>query len=340
VTTALAFAALALVGLMVVFLTVLVSRRAQLARRARSQARLEEEVRPLALALVDGRTGDAEWELSRPGGEAIAAVLARYSRLLTGDSRARIASFFEVRGLVARTSRDAVGARSAWRRARAARLLGEMASRHAIPALIECLEDRDRSVRAATARSLAQLRAVEAAAPLVQALVDHRLPHLVAANALLDIGSSILPGIEPLLESSDADARTAALELIAHLGDASHGPAVTGCLDDPSAEVRARACRALGRVGAGPAAETLREALADPEPSVRAAAAVALGDLGDRGAVEALVVQAQGDEFAPARAAARAVGRMAPQRVSELGRLGPAAPHLAETADRIALGML
>jgi len=104
--------------------------------------------------------------------------------------------------------------------------------------------------------------------------------------------------------------------------------------------VRARACRALGRVGAGPAAEALREALADPQPSVRAAAAVALGDLGDRGAVEALVVQAQGDEFAPARAAARAVGRLAPQIARELGERDAAAPHLAETADRLALGML
>lgn len=339
-TTALSITVVVLLGVMVAFLVLLIARRVQLARRERRRAELEGEVRPLALELVDGRTDGAGWDLGHREGEAIAAVLARYSRLLTGDSRARIALFFEGRGLVARTGRDAVGSRRAWRRARAARLLGEMGSPQATPALLECLDDGDRSVRAAAARSLARLGAVEAAEQLVQALVDHRLPHLVAASALLDLGAPIVPRIGALVDSESPEVRAAALELVAQLGSAAEAPAVSAHLDDPSSEVRARACRALGRVGAEDAAAGLRRALSDSVPSVRAAAAVALGDIGDRRAVDALVEQARTDEFAPARYAARAVARIAPQRAGELGSPDAPPPHLAETADRLALGML
>jgi hypothetical protein len=130
----------------------LAARRVTVARSERRRLVAEERLRPVALSLVDGGT-DGLPSLTGEQAHVLAAVLARYARQLKGDALANIALYFERRGGVEREL-EALSSRRAWRRANAAHSLGGMASRRAVPALIDALSDRDRDVAAAAARSL------------------------------------------------------------------------------------------------------------------------------------------------------------------------------------------
>lgn len=322
-----AAAALAALGLLLVAL--LAVRRLHLARRERAERHAEERVRPLALALVDGAEPEAR-PLAPLEEAALAALLARYSRWLTGSSRRHIAAFSERTGAVERRLRE-LGARPAWRRATAAFALGDMASPAAVAPLLAVLErDVAREVRSAAARSLGLLGAVEAVEPLVVALAARRVPRAVAAQALLAIGTDALPPLRELGRRPDPEVRAWAVELVGLLGSAADGPDLAERLADTSAEVRAKAARALGRLGASVEAQAVCRLLDDRIPFVRAAAAGALGAIGDRATTEPLLRVAREDVYEPAHAAARALARIDPAAVRAAAGDGP---HLAEAAD-------
>lgn len=322
-------------------IAVVVVRRIRMAVTGRRDARLEREVAPLALALVDGETpavdpATGEGAISsRAKAEALAGVLERYAQVLNGDAHARIAAFFQDSGAV--TAAEAhLRSRRAWNRARAAKSLGDMGARSATPALIEALDDGDADVRTTAARTLGKLGSPDAVEPLVRALASGTLPRAVAGLALHEIGSDAVPALLGLLDSDDESVRSVAVELIGRLGCAGEGERLLACLDDPSAEVRARSCRALGRLGSGDAVKRLAENLDARMPFLRAAAASGLGRMGDPGALDDLIVNARTDTFTSAHAAARAVAQIAPALVREEADRPGAGPHLAEEADRIA----
>ncbi len=338
-TAVLPAVALGLGATTLALLVLLVARRAQLARRERRQSELEETVVPLALELVSGDlTEERARELSQAEGEALATVLQRYARVLDGDDRRRIAGFFERAGVVRRQV-ELLGSRVVWRRALAAYVLGDVGSREAIPALIAALRDRAADVRAAATRSLGKLDAAEAVEPILRLMATREVPASAGSLALLEIGPPALSGILRVIADGNESERVAALELLIELGDASHARILAHCLGDPSADVRSRAARGLGRLGAQEATLELRRALEDRSPRVRAEAAVALGAIRDADSLEALLRQAAEDTFSPARCAARAAGEIAPQRVISAGRAEDAPPHVAEAADRLALGL-
>ena len=332
-------ACLALAG--VPLIAVVVLRRIRMGITGRREARLEREVAPLALALVDGEEPVIDPESgegaigSRAKAEALAGVLERYAQVLNGDAHARIAAFFANSGAVT-AAEEQLRSRRAWKRARAAKALGDMGARSAAPKLIEALDDRDAGVRATAARTLGKLASSEAVEPLVRALASGTLPRAVAGLALHEIGSDAVPGLLGLLESDDESVRATAVELIGRLGCASEGDRLLACLDDPSAEVRARSCRALGRLGSGDAVARLADNLDARMPFLRAAAASGLGRMGDSLALDDLVANARTDTFASAHAAARAVALIAPGRAREEADKAGAGPHLTEEADRIA----
>ena len=327
-TAVLVLAATALAAVGVLLVAALALRRLALARSEARARGAEERVRPLALLLVEGEEPDAA-RLDRTEEAALAALLARYARWLSGDARRHVAAFFERTGAVDRTVGE-LGARAAWRRASAAFALGDMASAGAVAPLRRALDDADRDVRAAAARSLGRLGAVEAVEEIVVALASKRVPRAVAAQALLAIGDAALPSLRALAQRPDADVRTWAVELVGLLGSAADGPALAERLDDASAEVRARAARAVGRVGARAEAEAVRRLLDDRIPFVRVAAAHALADIGDVDASADLLRLARDDAFEPAHAAARALARLDPQAVR---RAAGERDHLAEAAD-------
>jgi HEAT repeat protein len=325
--------ALALACASVLFLAVLVARRLWLARGERLRAEAEARVQPLALELVEGERPEID-SLRDRDAHALALVLARYARQLRGGPRERIARFFEGRELVAREL-DWLRCRRPWRRALAARLLGDMCSERAAPALVAALQDGSRDVRMAAARSLGALGAVEAVDALVRALADGRLPRAAAGHALLAVGTGSLPQLRELAGDDDREVRASAVELIGLLGDASDAKLLMHTLHDASADVRAKAATALGRLGAEAGAAEVRTTLEDRIGFVRAAAAEALGAIGDRGAATALSFACHSDDFDEACAAAVALARVAPEVVQAVEvTAGPhGSPHLAEAAD-------
>jgi len=326
-------------GLLTVpYVLLLVGRRLVLAHRETRLEKLEKRATPRALAIVEGSEDPSDLQLPRPELEALATVLGRYSRLLDGDSKDAIVSFFERRGLVDRQLRD-LRSRRVWRRARAAFLLGDIGSLAAVPDLIAALEDEDGEVRAAAARSLGRLHAQSAVGPLVDSVASGRLPSSIGGAALLGVGSRAVDEIAAMARTRDVAVRRLAVELVAQIGEPRHAPLLLHALADPVPDVRAKACRAAGRIGSSTVIDRVVGMLEDSSGSVRAAAAAALGAAGDKRAGEPLLYLARWDEFSPARAAARALGQVDPQVVIDNATEPGAGPHLIEESDRIAAGV-
>ena len=144
-------------------------------------------------------------------------------------------------------------------RAAAARVLGEMKDRRAVPPLIAALRDGDAEVRAAVIEALAELKDPRAVEPLISALKDENGE--VQGDATLALGEFNDPrGVRALIEVMNA----------------------------PNQEDHSAAASALGRVGAS-AVEPLIQALNSPDHLARMHAAEALGWVEDSRAVDALI---------------------------------------------------
>jgi HEAT repeat protein len=331
VLEALGIAVLGLTALSGLFLVALVLRRSSLAREERHRAGLEERVRPLALALVDGEDVDLP-PLATEERAMLAEAIGRLSRNLTGEARARIGAYFGGTSAYA-VELEALRDRRAWRRATAAYRLGDMACPEGAAAVLPLLEDRDVDVRAAAARSLGRLGAADAAEPLVRSLVEGTVPRALAFRAVLDLGPAGLPALRELARADDPEERAAAVELLGWLGDAADDAIVIEAVGDPSAEVRAKAAAALGRLASEDGADALTRALDDRIYFVRLHAARALGQVGEQAAVPRLLRQAREDRFEAARAAAQAVARVDSEALLEAADAPDAGPHLHEAAD-------
>lgn len=316
----------------VLTIVVLVVRRVWVARAERDRRIREDRMRPVALALLDGELEEGLETLDPTDLEALATLLLRYGRALAGGARERIAAFCESEGLIDREV-AALHDRRAWRRAKAAFALGDMASRRAGPALLRALSDGERDVRTAAARSLGRLGIEGAAGPLTQALAERAVPVAVVGQALLSLGVGAAPRLRTLLTHESSDMRAAATELLGLAGDAGDAEAVAELVVDPAAEVRAQACRALARLGAEDAVAELKRALSDRIPFVRTQAARALGAAGDAGATPLLVEQARDDAYEPAHAAAQALTAAAPDALMRASAAPDASSHLREAAD-------
>ena len=323
--------ALALSASSLVMLGVLILRRSRLARQERRRQDMEEGLKGIAMELLHA---DAEppSELREDEREVLADLLGRYARALRGPTHDRIVEYFEREGTVARELAVMAGARTGWRRATAAFRLGDIGPPSAAPALAAALDDPDRDVRIAAARSLGRLRAPETTPALLAAAVDRRLPPALVRWALLQIGAPALPRLLPGLTAESERLRAGAVQLIGLLGGPAEAAGVEARLRDTSAMVRAQAARALGRLGGRRNLPALRQATWDRIPMVREAAAEALGQLRDRESVPLLAIRAVGDEFDVARACARAVAAIDPAQAAQRGAQ-TGSVHLLEAAD-------
>ena len=330
-TSALTLTTIVFVGVALALLVFLTIRRIVLDRRGRRYAAAVRRLRPIAILLVEGENGERP-VLSAGDQAVLAEVLGRYSRQLTGGAGIRVAEYFRGSDALAGSLRE-LGSRRMWRRATAAYRLGDMGCEEAAPALLAALDDKHRTVRAAAARSLGRLKVVEAAKPLVEALVSGRVPNGVAGEALVELGPGAVPELRAIAEHPDDRLRATAIALIGLVGDSADSPLAVRCLGNPSAEVRAAAADTLTRIGGPPAEDALRSTLDDRIPFVRASAAVALGVIGSRSAVPRLLEMARSDAFRPARAAAQAVARISPKTLAAAAEEPEAGPHLHQAAD-------
>jgi HEAT repeats len=325
-------AALALTGCSILMLAVLVTRRWELARRARRRQGVENRLRPVALELLHAGT-EPPAGLSVADKEALADLLGRYARTVRGPTHDHIVGYFARQGTLERELAVLAGARRGWRRATAAFRLGDIGSADAAPGLIGALGDEDRAVRIAAARSLGRLRVADAGAALVAAGAENRAPAGLVRWALLQVGPPVLPELRTLLSSPSDRERAAALQLIGLLGGPSDAREAEARLRDSSALVRAQAARALGRLGGERNLTALLDALEDRIPSVRAAAATSLGYLRDPRALDALIEHASGDPvFEVARESARAAVRVDPAATAPRAR-STGSEHLREAVE-------
>ena len=320
---------------------VLVGRRLRLGRVERRRAALEQQLRPVALELVDGE----EPELGRLSAEearALAAILGRYARKLRGEPRDRIAQFFEERGAVQRELERLACPASA-KRATAAFALGDMGAETSIAPLIAALDDRVRDVRSAAARSLGMLEAEAAVPRLVRSLAGSEVPRAIAGGALLAMGAKAAPGLRMLLRraggarsartrsscSASPATRATRTRWTRRCTRTTRSPPASGASTRRCGRRRRARSGGSGRAGPRRGCGTRSN---DPAPFVRTAAAHALGRIGDRDAFDALVRQAAEDDYDPAQAAAQALAAIDPLRAMRLGGGEGASAHLAEAA--------
>jgi HEAT repeat protein len=326
---------LVFLALAVLLLVALAARRLVLGRRERRDRETEQRLRPLVIALVEGESVEAG-SLSAADQAAVAEIVGRYSRKLSGDADARIGAYFRDSAAL-RTALRELSARRMWRRATAAYRLGDMACREVAPALLAALDDPSREVRAAGARSLGRLGVVAAALPIVEALVQRRVPNGVAGQALLELGPDARVELSRIASHEDPSVRATAITLLGLVGDSGEAPLALSALSDPSADVRRAAAEALRRIGTFTDEPALRAALDDRMHFVRAEAAATLGVIEAPQAVPRLVEIARTDRFRPARAAARAVARIDPKLLAAAAADPDAGPHLHEAADLLAV---
>ena len=319
-------ASLALTALIVVFSSALYVRRLRSLRRRRDAGAALRLVEPIAIDLLDG---DTPGEVAAEHEAALAESLSRLAPIVTGETRDLIGRHFESTGAVERACRRLADPCAHVRAATAAQL-GDMCSNRAELPLLQALNDADRDVRLAAARSLGRLRA--AANPLLVSLVRRAVPGAVATGALLSIGAAALPGVRALLHHAHPRARADAVELLGLLGNPADSLLLQQRLDDDVAAVRSRACQALTRLGALDAKDAVEVALADPDQRVRMAAAEALGQLGDRDSSVRLIHVAQTDLPDVARMAAEALVRVAPGLAGRTAAGSNASPQLRRAA--------
>jgi phycocyanobilin lyase alpha subunit len=160
-------------------------------------------------------------------------------------------------------------------RRNAARALGKLGDRQAVPSLIKCLESSDFYVREAAAQSLEMLRSPVAASSLtsllsggVQAAVQvPGRPHLIepyeaVLEALGAIGAiEAIPLIEPFVEHPVPRVQCAAARAMYQLTlDPSYGDRLVLVLDSSNVQLRRVALSDLGAIGYIAAADAIAQA--------------------------------------------------------------------------------
>ena len=160
----------------------------------------------------------------------------------------------------------------------AARALGKLGDKQALPALTHCLECADYYVREAAAQALEMLGDRDSIPPLMQLLNDGvaaavRVPgksHLVQPydSVIEALGTlkavEAIPLIAPFLEHSVARVQYAAARAMYQLtGESVYGERLVTALNGDNLQLRRSALMDLGAIGYLPAAQAISETLAE-----------------------------------------------------------------------------
>lgn len=163
-------------------------------------------------------------------------------------------------------------------RRNAARALGKLNDRRAVPPLIQCLGCSDFYVREAAAQSLGALGDRAAAEPLLHLLAGGveaaqpipGCPHLAqpydaVIEALGALGATeAVPYLQPFLEHPTAIVQYATARALYQLtGEAQYGERLVTALSGSTLQLRRAALADLGAIGYLPAAEAIAETLAE-----------------------------------------------------------------------------
>lgn len=300
--------------------------------RERRDAARRAALTPFVYALLDGE------DAGEPLAEAPAVlddVVLHLLPSLRGRDRQVLQEVLVARGVVDRAADD-LGARAAWRRGRAAMLLGAAGSTRHTHDLITLLADRSPDVRSAAARAIGKAGDVMAVPHLLESLTAARpLPSGIVGMALLDLGTHAIAALRTALEPGPAPARALAARLLGHHGDVPSTPALIALLDDADAavEVRRAAAEALGRIGAPQAGTALsRVTVLAPDRALRRASAEALGRIGDPAGASALVAGMTAADLDVRTACADALAAIGPEGLARLERVAALRGPVADAA--------
>ena len=195
-------------------------------------------------------------------------------------------------------------------RAMAARGLGELGDREAVPPLLGALSDWKVDVKAQAAEALGKIGDERAVQPLVEAAKDdNEKLRSGAQSGLRHLGE---PAVEPLvglLGDGDRNVRRRAASSLSALGEIALEP-LRGVLQEGSANERGAAVEALGILGDPRALGALVAHLEDQDGDVRIGAIDALAELGEADAIEPLLAALSDPEGPARRKAAQALERM------------------------------
>jgi hypothetical protein len=218
--------------------------------------------------------------------------------------------------------------RAPWRRALAARTLGQAGAEEAVPALIEHLSDHSRYVREAAVRALGRIGDERALPPLSELFLHPgRAGAGIIYEALLALGEAAVPVFRGGLSSPLEFVRLTSCFGIAAAVEPDEARAeLEGMLADPAGEVRAAACETLGRIPGATAPEALEQATRDEVPSVRRAAVSALAAYDDPRSLPFLLAALDDPD--------RDVALRAGESLVRLGRLPNAGGYARAAIDR------
>lgn len=232
--------------------------------------------------------------------------------------RARLVGWLESQGQIDRWIRQ-LTARSHWRRARAAELLGIVRAERSVAPLVAALQDPVFDVRMRAAKALGALGGSRARAALVGALADeNRWSTIRISDLLAEMGPDVVHDLIAAYPRMTRGGRLATLDVIAHVGDDKATPFLVALLEELDRDIRSRAASALGRIGDGRARTALAETLQDCEWPVRAMCAKALGRLGTRAEIPALRAAMRDPEWWVRANAAESLGRLGTEGRDEL----------------------
>jgi len=194
--------------------------------------------------------------------------------------------------------------------------------RHAVPHLVQALQDEKEWVPWAAYEALGAIGDPQAIPPLIQALQDENAwVRSAACEALGAIGDpQAIPPLIQALQDERGWVREAACKALGAIGDPQAIPPLIQALQDEGYEVRRAACEALGEIGDPQAIPPLIQALQNEKVFlVRKAACRALGEIGDPQAIPPLIQALQNEGYEVRRAACEALGRIGdPQAIPHL----------------------
>ncbi len=207
---------------------------------------------------------------------------------------------------------DALGDAKASVRREAAKALGFIKDARAVAALAKALGDPDTNVRFYAAYALGEIKAPEAAEKLIRALRDPQWS--VRSQAAWALRETRDPGIFRQLVSALKQKGADAAQIVwvlRHSRSAAAVENIAGLLQAADPDVRKRAAAALGELKDAKAVDPLIGALRDDSAAVRLAAAEALLEIADRRALAPLGELARREQNASVRKAAEdAAGRL------------------------------
>lgn len=257
----------------------------------RSKRRVEVLLPLLAQAIdVPASRGALLGQLRRGDRPVLLPLLIQLALDLRGEEREHVAQLAGELG-VAAAERKRLRSRSALARADAAKNLGVLRVRAALPDLLRRIErDHARAVRVACARAVGEIGGPDAVAGLLR-MLDDPAPGVVrrVQEVLLETAPDAVREIVRHARATHSPAaRCAAVELLGALRDPLASELLLELADAPDAELRTKVAKAASAIGDPRFADVFRRLVRDPVWSVRCQAATGLGAVGATDAIAEL----------------------------------------------------